>query len=291
MKPKIKCLGAPFDTEFSSCSDIKPANFEWSLVEGDYLVHIDRGLFIEPESDFRYLKEKRFGWTCESSHIIPDVVEFLKQKHNVLFAEYYNKIFTHNSSLLELDSRFVYCPNGSNYPWIPKSQWGIYNKTKLCSMFCSPKRMTEGHVYRHQIARLALDCGFDVFGGAHGTPRTVSDPRNPWNTKLDGIKDYMLNVVIENGVYDSYWTEKLTDCFATGTVPIYLGTKQLPKIFDESGIIRLEIGKEKEILDSLNKNTYISKKNSVINNWNALNQLKLTDNELFEIIKNETNNI
>lgn len=284
MKPKIKCLGAPFDTEFSSCSDIKPVNFEWSLVEGDYLVHIDRGLFIEPESD--YLKEKRFGWTCESSHIIPDVVEFLKQKHNVLFDDYYNKIFTHDSELLKLDSRFVYCPNGSNYPWIRKSDWNIYEKSKLCSMFCSPKRMTEGHMYRHNVARLVLDKGFDVFGGAHGTPRTVVDPRNPWNTKLNGVKDYMFNIVIENGVYDSYWTEKLTDCFATGTVPVYVGTKTLPKIFDESGIIRLEIGKEVEIINKLNVELYNSIKPSIEHNLNALNNLTCADDDLFSRIQN-----
>jgi len=283
MKPKIKCLGAPFDTEFSSCSDIKPVNFEWSLVEGDYLVHIDRGLLIEPESD--YLKEKRFGWTCESSHIIPDVVEFLKQKHNVLFDDYYNKIFTHDSELLKLDSRFVYCPNGSNYPWIPKSQWGIYNKTKLCSMFCSPKRMTEGHMYRHNVARLVLDKGFDVFGGAHGTPRTVVDPRNPWNTKLNGVKDYMFNIVIENGVYDSYWTEKLTDCFATGTVPIYWGTKKLPKEFSEAGIIRLEPGNENAILDVLNTDLYISMKAGIEYNYNAIHQIKIVDDIIYEEIK------
>jgi len=288
MKPKIKCLGAPFDTKFSSCSDIKPVNFEWSLVEGDYLVHIDHGLFIEPESDF--LKKKRFGWTCESSHIISDVVEFLKQKHNVLFDEFYNRIFTHDSSLLELDSRFVYCPNGSNYPWIRKSDWNIYEKSKLCSMFCSPKRMTEGHVYRHNVARLVLDKGFDVFGGAHGTPRTVGDPRNPWNTKLDGIKDYMFNIVIENGVYDSYSTEKLTDCFATGTIPVYWGTRQIPKIFDPEGIIWLQIGQECDLLESLSPELYANKRKAISNNLEVLNNLKLADDDLFEIIKSETSN-
>jgi len=282
MKPKIKCLGAPFDTEFSSCSDIKPVNFEWSLVEGDYLVHIDRGLLIEPESD--YLKEKRFGWTCESSHIIPDVVEFLKQKHNVLFDDYYNKIFTHDSSLLELDSRFVYCPNGSNYPWIRKKDWGIYQKTKLCSMFCSPKKMTEGHVYRHQIAKLALDCEFDVFGGAHGTQRTVNDPRNPWDTKSEGLIPYMFSIIIENGNCDSYYTEKITDCFATGTVPIYWGTKKLPKQFDPNGIIWLSDNNETSILDTLIQELYESKMSSIKHNLNALVDLKPADDYLFQEI-------
>jgi len=278
---KIKAIGAPFDLNHSSCSNLKPTNFDWSLDEGDIEVHIDRGLMVKPT---HINKDKIYGWVCESRFIIPDVYSFLIHNYKILFNNFYNKIFTCDSNLLELDSNFVYCQNGSNYPWIKKDDWSIYNKNKLCSMFCSPKKMTEGHVYRHQIARLALDCEFDVFGGAHGTKRTVKNPSTPWDTKGEGLIPYMFSVVIENGVYDSYYTEKLTDCFATGTVPIYLGTKQLPKIFDESGIIRLEIGKEKEILDFLNESTYISKKNAVINNWNALKQLKLADDDLYNMM-------
>ena len=35
----------------------------------------------------------------------------------------------------------------------------------------------------------------------------------------------MFSVCIENDVYDTYFTEKILDCFATGTIPIYKGTK------------------------------------------------------------------
>lgn len=279
---KIKAVGAPFDTEHSSCSDIKPQNFDWTIGDADTVVHIDRGMFLLP--DLKISKEKTYGWVCESRFIVPDVCDFLVHKHKMLFENYYNKIFTCDSGLLSLNPNFVYCPNGSNYPWIPKSQSTIYNKTKLCSMFCSPKKMTEGHVYRHQIARLALDCKFDVFGGAHGTQRTVNDPRNPWNTKINGIKDYMFSIVIENGVYDSYWTEKLTDCFATGTIPVYWGTKQLPSTFDREGIIWLESGKEKETFESLNITLYISKTKAIKNNFNAVNSLMLADDELFKML-------
>jgi hypothetical protein len=152
-------------------------------------------------------------------------------------------------------------------------------------MFCSPKKMTEGHVYRHQLARMALDCEFDVFGGAHGTERTVEDVKNPWNTKINGVKDYRFSVVIENGFYDSYYTEKLTDCFSVGTIPVYWGTKIIPDIFDPEGIIWLEVGKEKEIFDSLNEDLYISKTSAIKHNFNALQNLKIADDELFNMIK------
>lgn len=279
---KIRGIGCPFDINYSSCSNLKPTGFDWTLDSGDYDVHVDRGLLMQPDPSFP--KQKRYGWVCESRFIVPNVYDFLVQNHKVLFENFYNKIFTCDTALIKLNSNFVFCPNGSNYPWVKKNDWAVYNKSKLCSMFCSPKKMTRGHVYRHQVARLALDAGFDVFGGAHGTSRTVVDPHNPWNTKIDGIRDYAFSVVIENGEYDSYWTEKLTDCFATGTVPIYQGTKQLPEIFDQNGIIFLEMGKETDVFESLTPELYLNKIQAVKNNLDALNNLKLADDSLLEQI-------
>jgi hypothetical protein len=145
-------------------------------------------------------------------------------------------------------------------------------------------------VYRHQLARLALDLGVDVFGGAHGTIRTVADPQNPWNTKIDGIRDYMFSIVIENGVYEAYTTEKLTDCFATGTIPIYWGTQELPDIFDSDGVIWLQVGNEREIFQSLTPELYASKQKAIQNNLEALQQLKIADDTLFELIMREQQN-
>jgi len=279
---KVKGIGLPFESQYSSCSNIKPQKFEWSLEKGEFDVHVDKGLLVRPDNSIT--KDKRYGWVCESRFIVPDVYNFLIHNHKVLFENFYTAIYTCDQSLLNLDHRFKYCPNGSNYPWIRKSDWGIYQKTKKCSMFASPKQYTEGHVYRHTIARLALDRGFDVFGGAHGTPRTVIDPMNPWNTKLEGIGYYMFSIIIENGNYDAYYTEKLTDCFATGTVPIYWGTKKLPKEFDPEGIIWLNKDSEQSILDSLSRELYESKIKSIKHNLNALVDLLPADDFLFEEI-------
>ena len=281
---KVRAIGAPFEIQHSSCSNLKPNNFNWTAEKSEWDVHIDRGMMQQP--DFSIPKEKRYGWVCESRFIIPDVYNFLIHNHKVLFENYYNKIFTCDQSLLNLNCNFVYSPIGSNYPWILKDQWGIHSKNKLCSMFCSPKLRTEGHAYRHQVARLALDNGFDVFGGAHGTPRTVVDPRNPWNTKIDGVKDYMFSIVIENGIYDSYWTEKITDCFATGTIPVYFGTKKITEVFDSDGIIFLEPNKEQETLETLSESLYKSKLNSIEKNLETVKSLELADDFLFKLIKN-----
>ena len=287
---KVKAIGAPFEINHSSCSNITPSTFEWTTNTAEWEVYIDRGMLFHSRPDLSIPKNKRYGWLCESKFIVPDVYSFLIHNHKVLFENYYNKIFTCDQDLIDLNPNFQFCPSGSNYPWIPKNQWKVYDKSKLCSMFCSPKLITQGHVHRHQVARLALDCGFSVFGGAHGTPRTVTDIRNPWNSKLHGVKDYMFSIVIENGIYDSYWTEKITDCFASGTIPVYLGTKKIFDFFDSNGIIWLEPGKEQDIINSLSQELYMSKIQAVQNNFNIVQSIKLADEYLFDYIKNETTN-
>ena len=276
---KIRGIGLPFDPRYSSCSNIKPRGFDWTMDHGDYDVHIDRGMMIRP--DPQTPKEKRFGWVCESRFIVMDIYEFLIKHHEELFEHVYNKIFTCDKTLLKLHPNFVYCPNGSNAPWIPKDQWAIYPKTKLCSMFCSPKQMTSGQEYRHRVARLAINMGFDVFGGAHGTPRTVIDPQNPWNTKIDGVKDYMFSIVMENGVYDDYYTEKITDCFVAGTIPVYWGSPNIGKHFNIDGIIVFD---DKFDMNILTKETYKSKMNYVKDNYNRVSNMKIADDWVYENI-------
>ena len=57
--------------------------------------------------------------------------------------------------------------------------------------------------------------------------------------KEDGLCDYMFSVAIENGEYETYFTEKILDCFATGTIPVYLRAPDIENHFNMDGIITL----------------------------------------------------
>ena len=45
---------------------------------------------------------------------------------------------------------------------------------------------------------------------------------------------------MENDFYPSYFTEKLHDCFLTGTIPIYLGPPNIGDFYNIDGIIVIE---------------------------------------------------
>mgnify|MGYP003347484227 CR=1 FL=1 len=127
---------------------------------------------------------------------------------------------------------------------------------------------------------------FRSFGGAHGSPR-IGEGSGPtgdwWRSKLPALKDYRFSIVFENAVYDKYYTEKITDCFATGTIPIYWGTKKITEDFNQDGIIFWE---DFNGLDSLTPALYDSKILAITDNLNRVKSLTGADDFLYvNIIK------
>lgn len=280
----VKIFHSPFVVEHSSCSSLTPHKFIWSSVEGEYEVYVDSGIIGNVDNRTRVDKKNRYGWICESREIIPGVYNYIFNNLESIFNNF-NKIFTCDKILLDLNKNFVYCPQGSNYPWINKTEWGVPDKSKLCSMFCSPKNQTSGHRYRHHIAKLAIDLGYDVAGGCHSTSQLYTPGDTFTHSKVTHIKPYMFHIVVENSNYDSYWTEKITDCFAVGTIPIYWGTSNIAKYFDPAGILFLNKDNEKDLLSSLSKSLYYERIDAVRNNFNIVTRLRMSDDILFDLIE------
>lgn len=206
----------------------------------------------------------KYAWLVESKEIIPDVVEDVKQNYQKYF-EVFKYIFTHNKELLNLDSRFKWCP--ANGYWIEDAK--IYPKTKIISFITSNKNFTKGHKKRLEWVKRIGD-QVDLFGRGF----------NEIEKKEDGLCDYMFSVVIENGFYESYFTEKILDCFATGTIPVYLGTSDIGDYFNKDGILDLsdEFDVSEEIyyskMDAIKENLERVKDIEVLEDFIYLNYLK-----------------
>ena len=149
-------------------------------------------------------------------------------------------------------------------------------------MVASAKRITKGHMIRHGYAERFKD-HLDLFGGACGSPRLPdTDQTKPWMSKMYGLKDYMFSVVVENDFYDNYYTEKITDCFATGTIPVYLGSPTIGDVFDINGIIVLD---SQFNINSLTTELYQSKLNAVHENFNRVMNLEMADDTLWRLMQ------
>jgi hypothetical protein len=86
--------------------------------------------------------------------------------------------------------------------------------------------------------------------------------------KLDGLRDYMFHLVVENGRVDHFFSEKLIDCLVTGTVPIYWGCPSIGDFFDVGGMVRFDsVDELPNIVKSLTPELYRSILHHVAENF------------------------
>jgi len=164
----------------------------------------------------------KVAWLLESPDITPQAYNWISDNN-----KQFDYVLTHQKDLLDRGENFVFSPTGGC--WIKPEDQKVYKKSKLISIIASAKQMTHGQRLRHLIVGKYRN-KMDVYGRGY----------SPVDYKLDALKDYMFSVTIENTNKDYYFSEKLIDCFMTGTVPIYFGPPSIGKFFNEKGMILFE---------------------------------------------------
>jgi len=202
----------------------------------------------------------KYGWLLESKYITPQIVDSVRMFPEQ-YLETFDLIFTHNHDLLKLDSKFKWVP--AQGFWIKEPK--IYDKSKMISMIASNKKMCEGHRLRLQwVERLWGQV--DMYGRGF----------NEIALKEEGLCDYMFSIAIENGQYGTYFTEKLLDCFATGTIPVYLGAPDIGNYFNKDGII--DLTEQFDVSDQI----YYNKMNAIVDNLNRVKKMEILEDFIWE---------
>ena len=140
------------------------------------------------------------------------------------------------------------------------------NKYKLVSFVYSYKNYLEGHKFRHKIAQEFKD-KLDLYGSGY----------NKFVRIINTLKDYMFQVVIENGKYPEFVSDKFYDCIKTQTIPIYWGGEDgVRKMgFDLKGIIFFDnIEELSTIINNLNPELYKDMYKATIFNLNRLIEIR-----------------
>lgn len=243
---RYNLFGGGFQHTVSSTLHKLPRSVSW-----DYNVLLNEETFYVDHAIQQGILDKKskvkYGWILESKYIV-DLESFCCQKLKLLKKEF-KFIFTHNKFLISLDPElFVFTP--ANGTWISNPE--IYNKTKKISMITSNKTITQAQKFRTAYANKNKN-SLDLFGrGFKEIP----------NKEL-GLQDYMFSICIENGIYETYYTEKILDCFACGTVPVYLGSPDISDHFNSDGIVSLTRDLD---LNSLTSNLYYDKIDAIKEN-------------------------
>jgi hypothetical protein len=166
---------------------------------------------------------------------------------------------------------FVFYPYGTT--WIHDGEKAIYLKSKNLSMIASVKRMTESQRLRHAVVdryRSRID---GLFGTAY---RPIKD-------KYEGLAYYRYSIAIENCDINSYFSEKLMDCFLTGTVPIYWGFSKVTDFFDPAGVITFRNVEDLQaVIDGLSDEDYKARLPAVQRNYEKAMQYVSFEKYLWE---------
>ena len=203
---------------------------------------------------------KNIVWLIEAYDYIPHLYEFVIKN-----ADKFEVIWTHDVELVATLPNATLLPYGGC--WVDDFDWDIHPKSKDFSIIASAKQQLPGHKLRHQI--IAGSQGrVDVFGGGY----------NPLDNKIDGLRDYRYHFCIENIDRDYWFTEKLIDCFVTGTIPIYWGCPSIDVFFNIDGMVCFdELKHLPEILPQCTTELYESKLDAIKENFELAQKYRLAE--------------
>jgi hypothetical protein len=248
---------------------LKPTHFDWHRGEqiGDIVV-ITETSFDMVDS----CKEKiKILLILECPSINPDIYKKITQP------KYYSKfdyILTHSKVLQEIN-REKFVPYIFGGCWIYENDRKIYNKSKDVSIIASLKRETEGHKLRHEAIEKYGSSIDGVYGNGY---KFVQN-------KIEALADYRYSIVIENdNTSGGGWaTEKIIDCFMTGTIPIYWGTSDIGDYFNRLGIIQFSNIDELGLaLNIATPEFYESRLDSIQDNFERGKQFCLPEDFIWE---------
>lgn len=160
--------------------------------------------------------------------------------------------------------------------WIEeKNQHLQHTKTELVTMVASDKNWAPGHKLRHIIAGAFKD-KVHLYGRGY----------KPVDRKSEVLNRSMFSVAVENDVVSTMFTEKLIDCFVTGTVPIYWGTENIGDYFDMRGVLTFKTPEDFErVLGNLSTDLYVSMKPYIAENYYRALNYTVAEDWLFKNYK------
>ncbi len=185
-------------------------------------------------------------------------------------AECFSKIYTWNDELVDDKKYFKFF-----YPVLKPMANSLpgFSERKLCAMIAGNKSSHHPYELYSERQRILAQMeqknieGFDLYGpdwdtSAHTSYRGYTDD------KMETLKNYRFSICYENMTHiKGYITEKIFDCFAAGTIPVYLGASNITDYIPKHCFIdRRDFNSDAELikyLQQIDESTYCSYVNHI----------------------------
>lgn len=218
----------------------------------------------------------KYGMLTESRIIAPKDYEIF-HKHKGLEKEF-RYIFTYDDRILNEVENARFYPVAAGI-WNHDMKEDLYQmKDRDLSILSSDKIMCELHRFRLELARMCKREGLaDTYGRFDGGEYVQS---------VDETLDrYRFALIIENDISDYYFSERLTSCFASQTIPVYLGARRITDFFNGDGMILLEkpdLAEVKSRVKDCTREHYEERLPAVLDNFRRVQEYVNMQDYLYE---------
>jgi len=146
-------------------------------------------------------------------------------------------------------------------------------------MISTDKKMCDLHLERIELAKsMKQNPMVDTFGTFDGGPRL--------EVLADAYTDYRFNIAFENSISRHYFTEKIMNCFASMTIPIYIGADNIGDYFNADGIIQVKpndaLSNMDDIVKKCTKEFYKERIAAIIDNYNRVQDYLCPEDYIFK---------
>ena len=144
------------------------------------------------------------------------------------------------------------------YLWFSRPVKEITIKNKIMSIALSNKKLSVGHQYRHKLVKKIIENNLpvDIFGRGSLEYSNTKFVKGPFNDEAEPYKDYLYTITIENFRSNHYFSEKIINPIMYNCSPIYLGSKNIHKYFDDIILLSGNIDNDIKLISTLLRNPF-----------------------------------
>lgn len=222
----------------------------------------------------------KYGMLIESRAIATRDYEIFKMNKGL--EREFKYIFTFDDQILNEIENARFLPTaaavwyGSEKTDIRLNNELYQNKKKNISIVSSNKTSCDLHKFRIALAQFCKrEHLADTFGNFDGGAMCSIDQT---------LTDYRYSIAIENDISDYFFCEKITNCFAAQTIPIYLGARKIDQFFNPDGIIKIDtydMEHIKKILQGCTADEYERRLPAILDNYERVKDYLNMDDYLY----------
>lgn len=267
---KIKLIDNTLNPYDYLCHHIVPNNPIWyrDIEHPDVLVGIGNDGINQVLNDKRNII--KCAWVIEPTIINGEDYQLVVDNQDSL-----DYVFLHDVSFKNKINNFHFVPHGGTH--LKNEDILIHAKNKLCSFIFSNKQWNSFHSFRHTIYKEMVN-KVDCYG---------TGCNNYIENKSIALNDYCFSIAMENFNSLSLFTEKIIDCFLTGTIPIFYGCDNIGDFFNINGFYVFNTIEElNEIIKEISFGKYYEMLPYVQENFNKAMGYIFPEENISKIINN-----